>query len=49
MKVYKTNEIKNIAILGGSGTGKTTFAEAILFESGLISEIPSGVKSALGL
>ncbi len=36
MKVYKTNEIKNIAILGGSGTGKTTFAEAILFESGLI-------------
>ena len=36
MKVYKTDEIKNIAILGGSGTGKTTFAEAILFESGLI-------------
>ena len=36
MKVYKTNEIKNIAILGGSGTGMTTFAEAILFESGLI-------------
>ena len=36
MKVYKTSEIKNIAILGGSGTGKTTFAEAILFESGLI-------------
>ena len=36
MKVYKTNEIKNIAILGSSGTGKTTFAEAILFESGLI-------------
>ncbi len=37
MKVYKTNNVKNIAILGGSGTGKTTFAEAILFESGLIS------------
>ena len=36
MKVYKTNEVKNIAILGSSGTGKTTFAEAILFESGLI-------------
>ena len=36
MKVYKTSEVKNIAILGSSGTGKTTFAEAILFESGLI-------------
>ena len=35
MKVYKTNEVKNIAIIGSSGTGKTTFAEAILFESGL--------------
>ncbi|MEA5081794.1 MAG: elongation factor G [Dysgonamonadaceae bacterium] len=36
MKVYKTNEIKNIAIIGNSGSGKTTLAEAMLFESGLI-------------
>ena len=36
MKVYKTSEVKNIAILGSTGTGKTTFAEEILFESGLI-------------
>ena len=36
MKVYKTNEIKNIALLGNSGTGKTTLAEAMLFESGVI-------------
>ena len=36
MKVYKTNEIKNIAILGNSGSGKTTLAEAMLFECGLI-------------
>jgi elongation factor G len=36
MKVYKTNEIKNIALIGNSGSGKTTFAEAMLFESGLI-------------
>ncbi len=36
MKVYKTNEIKNIALLGNSGTGKTTLAEAMLFESGII-------------
>lgn len=36
MKVYQTNEIKNIAILGGSGSGKTTLAEAMLFEGGVI-------------
>jgi len=36
MKVYQTNEIKNIALIGGSGTGKTTLAEAMLFESGVI-------------
>jgi len=36
MKVYKTDEIKNIAIIGNAGTGKTTLAEAMLFESGLI-------------
>lgn len=36
MKVYKTNEIKNIAIVGNSGSGKTTLAEAMLFECGLI-------------
>lgn len=36
MKVYKTQDIKNIAIIGNSGSGKTTLAEAMLFESGLI-------------
>ncbi len=36
MKVYQTNEIKNIALLGSSGAGKTTLAEAMLFESGVI-------------
>jgi len=36
MKVYQTNEIRNIAIIGGSGSGKTTLAEALLFESGVI-------------
>ena len=36
MKVYKTNEIKNIALIGNAGSGKTTLAEAMLFESGLI-------------
>ncbi len=36
MKVYQTNEIKNIALLGNSGAGKTTLTEALLFESGII-------------
>lgn len=36
MKTYKTNEIKNIALVGNSGVGKTTLAEAMLFESGVI-------------
>ena len=36
MKVYKTNQIKNIALIGNSGSGKTTLAEAMLFECGLI-------------
>lgn len=36
MRVYLTNEIKNIALLGSAGSGKTTLAEAMLYESGLI-------------
>ena len=36
MKVYQTNEIKNIALLGSKGAGKTTLAEAMLFECGVI-------------
>lgn len=37
MKVYQTNEIKNIALVGGTKSGKTTFAEAMLFEGGVIT------------
>lgn len=36
MKVYQSNEIKNISLLGSSGTGKTTLVESILYESGII-------------
>ena len=36
MRVYKTNEIKNIALLGSAGSGKTTLAESMLFEAGVI-------------
>ena len=36
MKVYQTNEIKNIALIGAKGSGKTTLAESMLFEAGVI-------------
>ena len=36
MKVYKTNEIKNVALVGGAKSGKTSLAEAMLFEGKVI-------------
>ena len=36
MKTYNTDEIKNIALLGSKGSGKTTLAEAMLLECGVI-------------
>jgi elongation factor G len=36
MKTYQTDQIKNIALLGNSGSGKTNLAEAMLFNGGVI-------------
>ncbi len=36
MRVYQTNEIKNIALVGSAGSGKTTLAESMLYEAGVI-------------
>ena len=36
MRGYQTNEIKNIALLGNDGAGKTTLTEALLYEAGVI-------------
>ena len=36
MKTYQANEIKNIALLGNDGAGKTTLTEALLYEAGVI-------------
>jgi elongation factor G len=37
MNVYKTNEIRNITLIGNAGCGKTTLAEAMLYEGGVIN------------
>ncbi len=36
MKVYQPNELKNIALIGSAGSGKTTLAEAMLHEGGIV-------------
>ncbi|MBS9768877.1 MAG: elongation factor G [Flavobacteriaceae bacterium] len=36
MKVYKPEELRNIALIGASGAGKTTLAECMMYEGGVI-------------
>ena len=37
MKIYQTSEIRNIALVGGAKSGKTTMAESIAFNGGVIN------------
>jgi elongation factor G len=37
MKVFQTNEIRNIALIGGAKSGKTTLGEAMIFEGGVVT------------
>jgi elongation factor G len=37
MKVYETKNIRNIALIGGAKSGKTTLAESMLFEGNIIN------------
>ncbi len=36
MKTYQTDQIKNIVLLGNSGSGKTILGEAMLFNGGIV-------------
>ena len=36
MKTYQTDKIRNIALIGNGGSGKTSIAEAMLYEGGVI-------------
>ena len=45
MPTFDTNHVKNIALLGHAGSGKTTLAECMLFEAGLINRRGSVAES----
>ena len=49
MKNYKTEEIKNVAILGHGASGKTTLADAILYCTKKIDKIGNLADSSLTL
>ena len=39
MKVYRTDEIRNVVLLGHGGSGKTSLVEAMLYVSGATSRM----------
>lgn len=39
MKQYKTEDVRNVAVVSHAGSGKTTFCEAMLFDSGAVDRL----------
>jgi elongation factor G len=39
MKVYRTDEIRNVVLLGHGGSGKTSLAEAMAYVSGAVNRM----------
>ena len=42
MKVYRTDEIRNVVLLGHGGSGKTSLVEAMLYVSGVTNRMGKG-------
>ena len=49
MKVYRTDEIRNVVLLGHGGSGKTSLAEAMLYVSGAVSRMGKISESSTSL
>ncbi|MGD2207206.1 MAG: GTP-binding protein, partial [Anaerolineae bacterium] len=39
MTIYKSDKLRNVALLGHSGSGKTTLVEAMLFDTGAVNRL----------
>ncbi|MDD3828797.1 MAG: GTP-binding protein, partial [Anaerolineae bacterium] len=39
MKIYKSDNLRNVALLGHGSAGKTSLAEAMLYDSGAVNRL----------